>query len=341
MCVHPLAKARLRFRRGLEKHFHRANIFTEGLPPGSVATELTAWGMSAWTRTQRVVIRHPDGNTKAYFLKSCSEDVAAVMMKGEFTSLCTIYDIFPDRVPKPFGWGELKSTPGTYFVLMDFLQLDSSLPDPAEFAQVVTDLHKGGTSPNGKFGFSIPNCHGKKVQEHYWDDNWCRYFTNLITAFFDEEIRINGPYPEFERAFGILRQHVIPRLLEPLQAEGRTLTPSLVHGDLWQENVGTNLETGEIMVYDPAVWYAHHEYEFGMWRCAFNTFDETYIWECLRRLPASAPDGEFEDRNRLYSLKFHISHSFHWPEATDDTRRRYGLPFRAHPAPQGYMVVVC
>lgn len=283
---------------------------------------MTAHGKSKWTNTQQVVVRHPDGHTKSYFLKSCSADVGRVMMEGEFTSLRTMHDSLPTLVPRPFGWGKLESAPGTHFLLMDFLELGNTLPGPVELAQVVAELH-GCLSPDGKFGFPVHNCHGEKVQEHYSDDNWCRYFTNLITAFFEEDIRVNGPCPELEHAFETLCRHVIPRLLGPLQADGRTLTPRLVHGDLWQGNIGTDAKTGRVVVYDPAAWYAHHEYEYGTWRCAFNgELSERYVRECVRLFPASEPAGEFDDRNRLYSLKFNISHSFHWVKETVDTRKR-------------------
>ncbi len=39
--------------------------------------------------------------------------------------------------------------------------------------------------------------------------------------------------------------------LEPLQSNGRVLKPCLVHGDLWEENTATDLETGKINVVSP------------------------------------------------------------------------------------------
>ena len=124
-----------------------------------------------------------------------------------------------------------------------------------------------------------------------------------------------------------MRKHVIPRLLEPLQADGRTLTPCLIHRDLWHENVGTNRETGGIALYDPDAWYAHHEFELGIWRCDFTKFGKEYLLAYLKRFPASEPEEEFEDRNRLYSLKSLISHSIHWPLATTTTRVRKRLDY--------------
>lgn len=202
------------------------------------------WNPSAWTRTAKVTTELPDGTTKDYFLKTCAADVAPVMMEGEFHSLSTIKSLMPDFVPQAYGWGECKGTPGTYFLIMDFLDLMAKIPDPATFATLVSDLHRKGDSPTGKFGFDKPTCHGKIVQPNTWDSNRCHYFTRLLTVFYDADMAVHGPIPGFEEAFATLKECVIPRLLEPLQANGRVLKPSLVHGDLWGGNVGTSVETG-------------------------------------------------------------------------------------------------
>lgn len=42
--------------------------------------------------------------------------------------------------------------------------------------------------------------------------------------------------------------------------------PSLLHGDLWSGNVST-VKEGGWSILDPAVYYGHHEAEFGMSWC--------------------------------------------------------------------------
>ena len=98
-------------------------------------------------------------------------------MEGEFISLSRLHSLFPAHVPEPFGYGQYESKPSTYFILMEFLQIHSGLPDLEKLAGAISELRKRGTSPTGKFGFDGTNCHGRMVQEHYWDDSWCRYFT--------------------------------------------------------------------------------------------------------------------------------------------------------------------
>lgn len=39
---------------------------------------------------------------------------------------------------------------------------------------------------------------------------------------------------------------------------------SLIHGDLWGGNMGTLLETGEIVLFDAGCYYAHNEMDIAM-----------------------------------------------------------------------------
>jgi len=278
------------------------------------------WGASAWTQTTRVTTELPDDTIKEYFLKTCSSDVGPVMMEGEYNSLVAIKALMPDLVPQTYGWGKYATESGTtYFLIMDFLDLIAELPDPTRFAELVSEFHRKSESPNGMFGFHVPTCHGKLTQSNEWDSNWSRFFTRLVTTSFEEDVRINGSLPGYEEAFTTLKNHVIPRLLEPLQADGRVITPRLIHGDLWEENVGTSVETGDPVLYDPSVFYAHHEYELGMWRRCV-VFDQTYFRQYLLRFPPSEPTEEWEDRNRLYALRYNLAHSLLWLGTTDETR---------------------
>jgi fructosamine-3-kinase len=243
------------------------------------------------------------------------------MMEGEFHSLSAIKTIMPDFAPQPYGWGQYKEAPGTYFLIMEFLDLRMEMPDPATFTKLAVELHQKSESPTGMFGFHVPTCHGKIVQANSWDENWCRYFTRLLTSFLEADIGTNGPYPGCTDAFSTLTEHVVPRLLEPLQVNGRVLKPSLIHGDLWKENTGTNLKTGNPVVYDPSAFYAHHEYELGQWRRAIIKFDQPYFEHYFRQMPASEPAREWDDRNRLYSIKFNLAHAIGWSGESDDTRK--------------------
>lgn len=280
------------------------------------------WAASGWTQTARLATKLPDGTPKEYFLKTCSKDPAEVMMKGEFQALEEMHSHMPESCPRPHSWGEYESSPGTYFLVTDFLDLIAELPDPARTASLVARLHEKtkGQSPNNMFGFHGPNCHGRIIQPNEWDPSWTSYFTKHLTMFFQADIDFNGPDDEYEHAFATTKQRVIPRLLDALTADGRKLTPCLVHGDLWDGNIATNKKTGESVVFDPSPFFAHHEYELGMWRRRAIPIDDVYREQYLLRNPPSEPRGEVDDRVRLYSLLFNISHCAHWEGGADLTR---------------------
>ena len=51
--------------------------------------------------------------------------------------------------------------------------------------------------------------------------------------------------------------------------EGVDVKPSVLHGDLWSGNIAA--VDGEPAIFDPAVYYGHHEAEWGMSWCASLT----------------------------------------------------------------------
>ena len=183
-------------------------------------------------------------------------------MEGEYNSMSELYRLVPSFAPKPHGWGKFRlASPETHFFLCDFLDMDHGLPEPASFCARVAEIHRNSESPTGKFGFQVPNCHGKIPQVVDWNSSWASFFAKLFTRFFNIELEVNGSWPEYEDAFDKVVQHVIPQVLGPLQENGRVLKPCLVHGDLWEENTATNLATGEPVVFDASCLYAHNEYE--------------------------------------------------------------------------------
>lgn len=235
-----------------------------------------------------------------------------------------IYSYMPDFVPKPITWGKFKqASPETFFYLMDFLELAPEMVEPPEFCRLVAHLHKISASPTGEFGFHQTTWHGPNPQNTSWDESWCIYFRRLITQFFDREILQNGPEPEYEAAYKKFAQEVIPQILEPLQSDGRVLKPCLIHGDLWEENTGLNLESGLPVVFDASAMYAHNEMELGMWRQEIIKFGKPYYRQYLSCMPPSEPVEQFDDRNRLYGMKFIIAHALGWPDSSTNDRQLY------------------
>ena len=81
----------------------------------------------------------------------------------------------------------------------------------------------------------------------------------MLTQYFDTEIRNHGPWEGYQLTFEVLAIQVVPKILEPLQADGRVLKPRLLHCDLWEGNCATNPRTGGPTIFDSAAFHGHNE----------------------------------------------------------------------------------
>lgn len=137
----------------------------------------------------------------------------------------------------------------------------------------------------------------------------------------DLEIERKGPSEELDVLSRALFEKVIPRLLRPLESDGRTVKPSLVHGDLWYANAGINVDTDQPLVFDACSFYAHNECtfsyetpavahakhiesedEFGQWQPACNRFGDEYVAAYNTFAQISPPEEDFQGRLDLYRL---------------------------------------
>jgi fructosamine-3-kinase len=242
-------------------------MFPTVLPPGSSFVSVEHFGKSVWTITGKITARGPDQSEEYYFVKVAYGETGRIMLGGDYESSKVIYNTMPDFIPKPVGYGKYHAQgPGTYFYLSKFVNMDvTTPPDPAEFTSRLARMHKLSKSPTGKFGFAIRTCDGDRAHVVDWQENWADFYRNLFLGVCELDIKRNGPWPEYERAINQVAGKVIPRLLEALQANGRELKPCIVHGDLWEGNMGINMETGGSLLFDAGSYFAHNEMELGHW----------------------------------------------------------------------------
>ena len=85
--------------------------------------------------------------------------------------------------------------------------------------------------------------------------------------------------------------------------EGITITPSVLHGDLWSGNMAA--VDGQPAVFDPATYYGHSEAEFGMsWCAGFSDSFYRGYWEVNPKAKG------FDKRRDLYLVYVHPAHAF-------------------------------
>jgi len=213
------------------------------------------------------------------------------MIEADFESLKAIHDVSPLLSPRPYNWGRYKDDPTCHFLLAEFREVGQQPPEPVRFTARLAELHKNSVSPTGKFGFHMKTMAGPIPQHNDgWSDSWEEIFSNFLGHLLDLDGEKNPPWPELEHVKRLTKTIVIPRLLRPLQSDGRNIKPCLVHGDLWDGNTATDLETGEPFIFDGKSFYAHNEYEIGNWRAPRHRLSsKTYIRQYQRNFPVSEP----------------------------------------------------
>lgn len=246
------------------------------------------------------------------------------MVHGEFESMKAIYTLLSDFAPKPIAWGTYKTIPDTHFFLCEFREMIDDMPDPHKFSARLAEMHQNSESPNGKFGFHLTTYSGNLPQMTEWEESWEAFFTKNLRWALKLELEAKGPDPELDVLLPVLFDKVIPRLLRPLESEGRSVKPSLVHGDLWYANSGIDVDTDGSLIFDACCFYAHNECkskavpdtdnsskaerltvwkdEFGQWRPVCNRFGPEYLAAYHNYVQISPPEEDYDGRLDLYKL---------------------------------------
>ncbi|CAG8954789.1 hypothetical protein HYFRA_00004714, partial [Hymenoscyphus fraxineus] len=267
------------------------------LPQGTKVIGMKPLATSQWAKTFQIQTSSPP----SYFLKISTGHHGHEALKGEHESATAIHKTIPDFIPQPLGWGTFQEIPDTHFYLCEFHNLLPGPPAINSFTAKLARLHTSTSSPNGKFGFHVTTYNGNLPQENTYTDTWEAFFTKGLKHILDLHARVAGA-SELDNLAPAIFSKVIPRLLRPLESHGRTIKPTLVHGDLWCGNTATDSGSEKAMVFDPCCCWAHNEYEMGDWRQTRNRFSEEYFAAYHAIIPPSHPQDEFDDRNALYAI---------------------------------------
>ena len=175
------------------------------------------------------------------------------------------------------------------------------------------------------FGYHVPTHNGHLAQDNIWTSTWEEYFTRNMKTMLDHDEKAGGPRSrEVEELLSPLFDKVIPRLLRPMEMNGRKVQPVFCHGDLWAGNVGIR-EDGELVVFDPGCFWGHAEckivhskggdrainlHYLGILETTLiayttddlRTLDEEQRNAYLQYGPPTYPEDDFEARIMLYHL---------------------------------------
>lgn len=243
------------------------------------------------------------------------------MMEGSFESERLLNEYAPDNVPKPIAWGSYESDPDMWFLLCDFRNMLERLPKVKDFVRAVVKIHNdsAGKSPNGKFGFHVTTHLGSIPNDNTWQDCWETWFANAMRRMFDAEEQSRGDSSgqgEFKDLKAKLFSKVIPRLLRPLESNGRKVTPTLIHSNLWPGNALVDAITKDVVMFDSCAYWGHHESDLGSWRARRYRLGDKYMNEYRNQMGESVPLDDWDDRNRLYAIRYDLLVSAMYPNET-------------------------
>ncbi|KAF0300245.1 Ketosamine-3-kinase [Amphibalanus amphitrite] len=197
---------------------------------------------------------------------------AREMLSGERASLQAIQDTDTVRCPRPLGVAA----------------------DPASGRVVLA------SAPVSQFGFPVPTCCGRIPQANQWCDDWVQF---LARDKLEPQIAM------IEREYGDREvRELWPRLQRCLPEIFRniTVTPALLHGDLWSGNAAETDD--EPVVFDPSSFYGHAEYELGIAHMfgGLDRASSAATMLCCPNMRASSAG------NRLYQLFHNLNHWNHF-----------------------------
>jgi protein-ribulosamine 3-kinase len=245
------------------------------LPLGWNVVDVTQHGSSSWSTGYKLILEKDDEETE-YFLKVCrrinhltntkthcrqvgSRPQHAAMALGEYESQKALSLHLPHNSVVPIAYGTFSLDPSKSFFLTTYRELKEKTPDPVQLVHVLAKLHKGSASPTGMFGFHVTTFNGHVPLRNEWCASWEEWYGRQLRSDIEWEQSVRGADTEFNSVAEEFFEKVVPRLLRPLQSSGRSIKPTLVHGDLWHGNAQVDMDTKQVILFDSCCCYAHNE----------------------------------------------------------------------------------
>jgi len=257
---------------------------------GARVVERASAGGSQWARA---LTRELENGARVFVKTS---ERGAEMFVGEAAGLRALGATGAFVVPRVYGAGAMPEGAGGSFIAMERVTLGArgaqdALGDALARMHLAEPSHE--EARRGMFGFEVNNTIGETRQPNEWMDDWVEFWRDkrlmhMIALARDAKLRE-------------LAEKVVDKRLSDMFSSCGEIKPSLLHGDLWSGNIGT--VGGKPSVFDPAVYYGHHEAEFGMSWCA--GFSPAF-WEAYHARIPKAPG--FEERAKMYRLYHYLNH---------------------------------
>lgn len=166
------------------------------------------------------------------------------------------------------------------------------------------------TEPINEFGFNLPTSCGSIPQVNEWTRDWVSFYARHRLDVTIRSILSDHSDRELNELWSNLQLKVDKFFMDFEHRGSRDdeIVPALLHGDLWSGNAAQLNDGSDGIIYDPASFFGHSEYEFGIVRM-FGGFPAEFERAYFESMPKKKL---FEERNKLYQLFHHLNHWNHF-----------------------------
>jgi protein-ribulosamine 3-kinase len=225
------------------------------------------------------------------FVKSGAASIAP-SFAAEAAGLATLARTQTIRVPKVVLTGTCEEGA---FLALEWIELTGSTK--ASEALLGEQLAWQHRQTNAQFGWDRDNTIGATPQPNGWSADWIGFLRERRLLHQLELAERNGA-----DARTIERGRTLCQLLDAFFTSYRP-APSLLHGDLWGGNWGTD-DDGLPVVFDPAVYFGDREADIAMTRL-FGGFGHAFYTAYHSTWPLDQAAGT---RSTLYNLYHVLNH---------------------------------
>ncbi len=213
------------------------------------------------------------------------------MFEAEAGALEAIIATRTVRAPTPLAKGLAGDAA---FLVLEYIPMGSAHSDTALGRQLAR-MHRSTTE---RFGWEIDNTIGSTPQPNTCCDDWIEFWRTHRLGFQLQLAAQKGAGSKLLES----GQQLLNRL--PAFFDDYRPVPSLLHGDLWGGNRGTD-QHGQPVVYDPASYYGDRETDVAMTEL-FGGFSREFYAAYNKEWPL---DSGYAVRRTLYNL-YHILNHF-------------------------------
>ncbi len=238
-----------------------------------------------------------DNEGKQWFIKTNSPSMSD-MFSAEADGLNEIRKSNSIISPKAIAHGE---TSDCSYLILEYIDLQTQMNQKL-LGEQLANMHQFQNPKNHnlkrKFGWKRNNTIGSTKQSNKPHKDWASFWKNERLLYQLKLAQKNG-YSNTAYDNGLKLSEELSAFFTDYQPK-----PSLLHGDLWSGNCGSDLQSNPV-IYDPAVYFGDRETDIAMTEL-FGGFSTDFYDAYNTHYPL---DSGYKVRKKLYNL-YHILNHF-------------------------------